>query len=162
MHWNLWNKDDGGQLWLWSCWLGRKWAFAEWNKKYIEEVDSVGVQVQPIHNFFDGVRAPVRESWPIFLQLSHSWPGLLIWSSEDSENSIQLINIAVSLEQSFFSHHLSKDATYGPNIDGSRILNWAQEDFRRSVPKCHNFLGVRANWERKSSGQSEIPNFQII
>ena len=42
------------------------------------------------------------------------------------------------LEKRFPAGHLGEDAANGPDVDGAGVLRGAQQDFRSSIPECHD------------------------
>ena len=46
--------------------------------------------------------------------------------------------------------------THRPNIHWRRVFSATHQDIRRSVPKCDDFMCIRAHWDTKCSSQSEV------
>ncbi len=52
--------------------------------------------------------------------------------------------------------HLVKDAAHPPHVNGRGVLGGSEEDIRRPVPQCHNFVRVCFRWNGFCAGQAEI------
>ena len=85
-----------------------------------------------------------------------SGPNLLVGGSKNTEDAEKLINLAISGEEGVLSQHLSKDAAQAPNIDGSRVVASAKQNFGGTVPQgddLHVLIETRSLVSSYSSGE---------
>ena len=72
------------------------------------------------------------------------------------ENLVELVDLAVALEEGLFEVHFGEDAACRPDVDGSGVFNGAQEDFRSTVPQRDHLMGVRSCGDLEHSGQAKV------
>jgi len=61
------------------------------------------------------------------------------------ENSEQLVNFRVALEERLLVSHFSKNAGNGPDVNWTRISAGAKQNFRRPVPQSHHLNHFKVN-----------------
>ena len=77
---------------------------------YVEEIDSIAIEVEAIDYLVDGVGPPVGEGWAILLQFGDSWPDFFVRGSKNSEDSVQLVDITIALKQRLLGYNLCENA----------------------------------------------------
>ena len=66
---------------------------------------------------------------------------MFVRSSQNLENSKDLVNLRIAVEQRFLLGELGEDAANGPGVDTDAVGFLAEEDLRGSVPEGDNFMG---------------------
>lgn len=77
---------------------------------------------------------------------------------EDLED---LINLAVSTEESLLLSQFSEDASNGPNIDSQTVLLLAEQNFGCPVPKSLNLMGEGLDGQTEGTGKSKVSNLEV-
>jgi hypothetical protein len=57
--------------------------------------------------------------------------------------------------------HLVEYASNAPHINVSRVVCRAEQDIWRSIPECHDLVGVSLSRNRLSSSESKVGQFQF-
>ena len=122
----LWNRDETWQPLRWFLSWGHSEAFSEWQWLYVQQVKTQGVQVKPVDHILDRIGRPVGECWFVVSELSNPWPCFFAGCSQNSEDSVELVELAISSKEWTFGHHFSEDAANGPNIDRGAVIHRSQ------------------------------------
>jgi len=104
---------------------------------------------------------PFRECALEILVFQRLWPVVVIWSALYLEYFENLVYLRITNKQCIPLGHLCVDAANAPNVDGRGILFGTQEDFWRTVPQGHDFVGVRFDGKSEGSCQPKISKFNI-
>ena len=86
---------------------------------------------------------------------------LLRRSASGLKYSLNLVESRSTRKERFSVHHLSKNASYRPNINSFCILTGIENDFRCTIPSCNNVFSLLLLFLNITSRQSKITNFQI-
>lgn len=141
---------------------GRSEAYAKLKWSYCKEIQSKSVKSKPTNNCLNGVGRPIGEGRLIVPKFCDSRPCLLIWSSKDTKDPIELIQLRISSEQRSPCYHLGKDTTDCPDINRRAVIHRSQQNLRCSIPEGNNLLRVRSNRDRVGSRQSKVSNLKVI
>lgn len=136
--------------------------FLQYRQSYFEEVQAIGIEFEATHHLLDGISAPVGEGGLVLPQLGHSRPHSLVGGAQDPEYPVELIDIAVTLEEHLLCDHLRKYAANCPDVDGRGVFVAAQQELGGSVPQGYNFLRVGPDWQRVGSRETKVPDFEVF
>lgn len=132
--------------------------FLNMRDKYFQEIDSIITQL--LHDVLQRVGltflkiefVPERK----FLESWHCHGGR---GSQNLEDSVQLFLHILAWEDGPKICHLSKNASYGPDVNGLGILLRTQQNIRGSIPQSNHFMSVAFGGNSRGSSKSEISNF---
>ena len=97
-----------------------------------------------------------------FLGMRNSGPSVLGGRAQDFKDEMEFVLDGRSREERSSGGHFVENATHAPHVDGGRIVDGAQQDVRRPVPKGYHFVGVGLRRDGFRSGQSEIGQLHNI
>lgn len=130
-----------------------------YNQFYLQQIDPQWVQSRyDLTNierfcFFKGVLAPPRQS-------QGRWPSILVWSTQESENSYKLILLLGAREQRSQRSHFRKNAAHGPDVNVLRVTCRLKQHIGGSIPKGQYFMCEAFTGDTRLPGKSEVSNFE--
>lgn len=65
------------------------------------------------------------------------------WGAEELEDLVDLVDLAVALEERSAEEELSEDASNRPYVHRERVILVSEKDFRCTVPQCLDFMRYR-------------------
>eukprot|EP00618_Florenciella_parvula_P002231 CAMPEP_0119499670 /NCGR_PEP_ID=MMETSP1344-20130328/22058_1 /TAXON_ID=236787 /ORGANISM="Florenciella parvula, Strain CCMP2471" /LENGTH=289 /DNA_ID=CAMNT_0007535685 /DNA_START=389 /DNA_END=1256 /DNA_ORIENTATION=+ len=123
-------------------------------QRALQDVEARGVKTRA--NRGDRQARPLRERRVPVLQRGAARPRVLSRCAEQTEDLVDLINLAVTREHRPLAHHLDKDRAHSPHIDRRRVGGRAEEDLGRTVPEGHHLVSERADRRAERARQPEV------
>lgn len=81
---------------------------------------------------------------------------ITVWSTQNGNSPLDLVEIVVSWEKWCSTKQLSKDATERPHVKRVRIVTRIQDYFRSAVPPSHNVFSQRRRCFFIATGEAKI------
>ena len=124
----------------------------------LEELKTLFVQSR--NNLGKRLRFINSNVWLVERKVFHLRPLLVSGGTSDLENLVELVLLALSLEERLLVDEFSKDASNRPNVNRGRILLRSHQNVGSSVPKSHHFMSVVLDGDTECPSESEISKLE--
>ena len=114
-----------------------------------------------LSDVFCSVTVPLWECHLHFGKICETLPSFFRWCAKCSENPKDLPNLRVTCKQWLLVSQLVEDGPDGPHIDGRRVNLGAEQDLRRAIPKCDDFMRVSFQWQAHRTCKAKVRNFDL-
>lgn len=128
------------------------------DQNLFEEV--LAVAVQSFEGERGGMVLGIRGT--VILHLGDLWVLLQLGRAHQLEDAVDHRQFAVAAKERLAQNHLCDDAARGPHVHAFAVLQCAQQDLRRSVPKSRDVRRMLMLAKESQLCLPEITQFQYI